>query len=146
VQHEVGGEGIGTLEPDAGTVGDEIGPPVAARVVHGRGDQLEVLGAVGVGHDEQLVTAVVEVVLHPVLAGAATSRVGAVGVVGLDQVPLARDLAAAVDGEEAVRAGPAHPEPEPLVVLAHHDLVVRADVPTRCRRISWGRHASSGTV
>jgi len=118
------GEGVRALEPDARSVRHEVDPVGALRRLHRGGHQLEVLGALGVGHDQQLVATVVEVVLDAVLAGGDEPRLR-LRVARLEQVPLAGHLAAHGDGDEALRPRAAHADPEALVVLAVHDLVVR---------------------
>ena len=59
---QVAGEEVQVADHHPGPVRHEVGPVGAARIVERRGDDLEVLGAVRVGADEQPVAAM----LHPV--------------------------------------------------------------------------------
>jgi hypothetical protein len=66
-QHEVAGEGVDPAQLHVRPVGDEVGPVLAPGRRLRRLDELEVLGAVGVGDDEEAVAVVLDVVLDVLL-------------------------------------------------------------------------------
>ncbi len=122
-EHEVAGEDVDPAELDLGPVRHHLPPMVVPGRRHGGRHQLEVLGPIGVGDDEEAVVPVLQAVLD-VLAPGLDQPERAGGVRGVEHPGLARDLALQPQDQVPLVLGRAHPEEEAVVVLGVDEHVV----------------------
>ncbi len=122
------GERTHRVEPHIGAVRDEDAPVRTIRIRDGRGDQREVLCAVGVRDDQEPVAErgmvmVLDRVLVSVLARRDDPRTR-LGCVGRHEPRLRGELRRRLDQHESSRTGAADVEEEAFVVLAEHEVVI----------------------
>ena len=107
--------------------------------------QLEVLGAVVV-HDQQPITGGLDVVLNALASRRDDPRL-ALRIIGAEQPEFRGDLAAGSEDDPAIIAACVYAQPVTLVSLGQYlDVLRRVVVPSRCRRTTYGRQASSALV
>ncbi len=145
-----------------GPIGHEIAPVLASRIVPGRRHDLEVLGTVGVGEKDQLLSMVLHLILQPRAAGLHEPG-DAVGFVARQKPDLGRLVVARLDQhvglglrgadldeeagvlllvDDAVRrrilSEAVAPHPDGTMVLVELDII-------ECRRIALPDDASRGS-
>ena len=115
--------GDGHLDDEAaGAVGDKFFPIGKARIGHGGFDDAEILRVFGIGGDDEAVVVMLDVILMTRRARRNDPRHG-LGIVGVQDVKLARLVIMGVDQHEGARPRAAERQEEALVGLLINEFV-----------------------